>query len=218
MAKFYRSSVRGRGRDIAPPWWMHDATSVAPTSHLVHPSSDPSLHTEFYTIADNSPTVLLPSLRDPPTPPPRPRHSGNECYGAGATSASLCYHITIESVQTKTLLMGMLDTGTNLPITHPVLADMLGITPQPWPRPIPIKFGNNTDCVSALFISHWPKGTGRLGQGHDSHEAHPAPRLPVPPAAPTISVNGRHAHPPITAAEVDAVMDLHERVSLPRAQ
>jgi len=73
-----------------------------------------------------------------------------------APRAAQCYHFTLGSTQTKSLLMGMLDTGANLPITHPVLADILGITPQLWPTPIPIKFGNNTDCVSTLFIDLGP--------------------------------------------------------------
>ena len=50
------------------------------------------------------------------------------------------------------LVTGMLDTGANVPITHPRLADILQISPQLWETPVPIQFGNSSDCVSTHYI------------------------------------------------------------------
>lgn len=279
MAKFYRSSVRGRGRDYTPPWWMH-ATATASTSTC-------RAVTIAVTAESSSPKVKAflaltwSTDRDSPSPGPSEATpalailtSATEELGphqplSEAPRAARCYHITLESTQIKSLLMGMLDTGANLPITHPVLADILGITPELWPTPIPIKFGNNTNCVSTLFIDLGPL-IGRMAlvdsakttilTKHALHQqglsvwfradnmcqlldsqhrvvyeslltstddffliplatllpAHLRRRL-IAYAESTVSasVNGRHARPTVTAAEVAAVMDLHERMYHP---
>jgi hypothetical protein len=164
--------------------------------------------------------------------------------------------------------MGMLDTGANLPITHPILADILGVTPQDWPSPIPIVFGNNTDCVSTQFIdlgpligkmalvasakttiitkhalhrqglSIWFRADGVCQLLNQQNQVlfqasltstddffmiplatllptHLSLRLVAFLTTPAASVHGRHARPPVTAAEVAAVMDLHERMYHP---
>ena len=68
-----------------------------------------------------------------------------------ASSAKCC---TVSSRPgPRDLSMGMLDTGANLPISHPDLATMLGLTPLDWPSPIPIQFGNSSAAVSTQYLS-----------------------------------------------------------------
>lgn len=52
----------------------------------------------------------------------------------------------------QNLSCGMLDTGANLSISHPSLATLLGVEPQEWPSPVPIRFGNSSDAVSTHYI------------------------------------------------------------------
>lgn len=66
-----------------------------------------------------------------------------------------CFHILAFSPAAMSLGMGMLDTGANLPITNPLLAEMLGMTPADWPQSIPITFGNTALTVSPLNLLNW---------------------------------------------------------------
>ena len=179
-----------------------------------------------------------------------------------------CFHINAYSPAAMSLAVGMLDTGANLPITNPLLADMVGVTPCDWPEPIPITFGNNTDCVSTQFVELGSL-IGKMAlvdsaqttilTKHALHRQHVSiffradrtcqlldehqqvvyeshlkreedffmiPLMALLPghlranlakylSTTASSVNGRHARPPVTAAEVSDVMALHERMYHP---
>ena len=111
MAKLYRSSVRNRSRDYAPPWWMHTKVTIAITAE-----SSSTRSKAFITLTSSTD-------RESPSPGPSEAilalailTSATEELGphqppSETPRAAQCYHFTLESTQTKSLLMGMLDTG-----------------------------------------------------------------------------------------------------------
>ena len=151
----YRSSVRGRGRLYVAPWWSVP-TSRAPTPSLLIPR-DPDQDCDVETVvsaplSDIHAGKSLSSLVYCATCPPRPTRAPFMPSRLAAPPARCNQVIASHSPEALNLSQGMVDTGANLSISHPHLAVMLGVTPINWPRPIPITFGNSSDCMSTQYI------------------------------------------------------------------
>ena len=54
------------------------------------------------------------------------------------------------------LTVAMYDTGANLAITNPKLAEMLSIPALKWPRPVPIRFADASDTLSTHYVELGP--------------------------------------------------------------
>jgi hypothetical protein len=134
---FFPSSIRGRGRQYSPPWWSIPSPVLSPVVHTLASAPTPSLPSRL------SFPVSLPSSVY--SLPPRAR-----CCTLSVSPPS------VQPPPPQDLAIGMLDTGANLPISHPSLASLLQLSPRLWSSPVPIKFGNSTDAVSTHFLHLGP--------------------------------------------------------------
>ena len=179
QCQFYRSSLKGRGRDYSPPWWSTPTSSVSAVP-LVSLSGSDSAASErsgesvcglgsATRCSDQeedvscrggskgcSPLLSL-FCRFRGLSPGVSFFSGSYASPLRLVPALCCTH-SISPVESSVpraldLAIGMLDTGANLSISHPRLATLLQLQPIAWKSPVPIRFGNSTDAISTHYVN-----------------------------------------------------------------
>ena len=267
MCQFYRSSVHGRGRNYKTPWWLTATGAPRPSRSLLH---------TLWMVLVLLFAIISKGLTTPPGQPTTVQACSSPSITPLARSSCQgrsyeCNLVTTHSEEAAVYSFGMLDSGANLPISHPHLAEMLDMQPSDWPSPVPIKFGNSSNGISRQYLDLGPL-LGRIALVDSAQSTIITRRslhrngisvlfradqvcqlvkeatqevlfetvlakpddffmiplsLLLPPALASkldaylshmpAEVNARRALPTVTAAEIAAVMSLHDRMYHPSA-